>query len=304
MDRNIDKQGQSRMKKDRLEQDLRNAYFELSDIEEKSVQQDETLEIPEGAKERVRLKMEEQIEKIRREEAYTHLSEEDRYALELGRKLIKEKEGAEAEKEKEKEEKKFGRKRRRRIVAMVTAAAALTLTIGITGIGGPERAKEIVGQLVREREVEKINSDESNLTITEENEEEAYQLLSDELGTEPVRVFGLVGQMKFKQMEFDKNLQIAELYYDFGEEGKLTFLVNASYKTGSFGLDIEDEIEKEYVVEVKGEKIKVREYRVKETGERRYRASFGYRGLEYYLLGNMKQEDFDYILQNLRFFGK
>lgn len=304
MDRNIDKQGQGRMKKDRLEQDLRNAYFELSDIEEKSVQQDETLEIPEGAKERVRLKMEEQIEKIRREEAYTHLSEEDRYALELGRKLIKEKEGAEAEKEKEKEEKKFGRKRRRRIAAMVTAAAALTLTIGITGIGGPERAKEIVGQLVREREVEKINSDESNLTITEENEEEAYQLLSDELGTEPVRVFGLVGQMKFKQMEFDKNLQIAELYYDFGEEGKLTFLVNASYKTGSFGLDIEDEIEKEYVVEVKGEKIKVREYRVKETGERRYRASFGYRGLEYYLLGNMKQEDFDYILQNLRFFGK
>lgn len=301
MDRNIDKQGQSRMKKDRLEQDLRNAYFELSDIEEKSVQQDETLEIPEGAKERVRLKMEEQIEKIRREEAYTHLSEEDRYALELGRKLIKEKESAEEEKEKEK---KFGRKRRRRIAAMVTAAAALTLTIGITGIGGPERAKEIVGQLVREREVEKINSDESNLTITEENEEEAYQLLSDELGTEPVRVFGLVGQMKFKQMEFDKNLQIAELYYDFGEEGKLTFLVNASYKTGSFGLDIEDEIEKEYVVEVKGEKIKVREYRVKETGERRYRASFGYRGLEYYLLGNMKQEDFDYILQNLRFFGK
>lgn len=152
--------------------------------------------------------------------------------------------------------------------------------------------------------VEKINSDESNLTITEENEEEAYQLLSDELGTEPVRVFGLVGQLEFKQMEFDKDLQIAEIDYSFRKESKLTFLVNASYKTGSFGLDIEDEIEKEYVVEVKGEKIKVIEYRVKETGERRYRASFDYRGLEYYLLGNMKQEDFDYILQNLRFFGK
>ena len=304
MDKNIDKQGQDKMKKDRLEQDLRNAYLELSDIEEKSVRQDKTLEVPEGAKERVRLKMEEQIEKIRREEAYTHLSEEDRYALELGRKLIKEKESAEAQKDKEKEEKKFGRKRRRRIVAMGTVAAALALTIGITGIGGPERAKEIVGQLVREREVEKINSDESNLTITEENEEEAYQLLSDELGTEPVRVFGLVGQLEFKQMEFDKDLQIAEIDYSFRKESKLTFLVNASYKTGSFGLDIEDEIENEYVVEVKGEKIKVREYRVKDTGEKRYRASFGYRGLEYYLLGNMNQEEFEEILKNLRFFGK
>lgn len=304
MDKNIDKQGQDKMKKDRLEQDLRNAYLELSDIEEKSVRQDKTLEVPEGAKERVRLKMEEQIEKIRREEAYTHLSEEDRYALELGRKLIKEKESAEAEKDKEKAEKKFGRKRRRRIAAMGTVAAALALTIGITGIGGPERAKEIVGQLVREREVEKINSDESNLTITEENEEEAYQLLSDELGTETVRVFGVIGRLTFERMEFDEDLQMAEIYYDFEKKGKLIFFVNASYKTSSFGLDIEDEIEKEYVVEVKGEKIRVREYRVKETGERRYRASFDYRGLEYYLLGNMNQEEFEEILKNLRFFGK
>ena len=36
MDKNIDKQGQDKMKKDRLEQDLRNVYLELSDIEEKS----------------------------------------------------------------------------------------------------------------------------------------------------------------------------------------------------------------------------------------------------------------------------
>ena len=43
MDKNIDKQGQDKMKKDRLEQDLRNVYLELSDIEEKSVRQDKTL---------------------------------------------------------------------------------------------------------------------------------------------------------------------------------------------------------------------------------------------------------------------
>lgn len=304
MDRNIDKQGQGRMKKDRLEQDLRNAYFELSDIEEKSVQQDETLEIPEGAKERVRLKMEEQIEKIRREEAYTHLSEEDRYALELGRKLIKEKEGAEAEKEKEKEEKKFGRKRRRRIAAMVTAAAALTLTIGITGIGGPERAKEIVGQLVREREVEKINSDESNLTITEENEEEAYQLLSDELGTEPVRVFGGSEDLMFDKMEYDKELQIAELYYRINNKESIVFLVNASFKQASFGIDVEDSLKKVYRKDIKGETISIKEYEIQDTKERKYLASFEYRGLEYYLLGTLNKSDFEKILKNLKFLGE
>lgn len=303
MDRNIDKQGQSRMKKDRLEQDLRNAYFELSDIEEKSVQQDETLEIPEGAKERVRLKMEEQIEKIRREEAYTHLSEEDRYALELGRKLIKEKEGAEAEKEKEKEEKKFGRKRRRRIVAMVTAAAALTLTIGITGIGGPERVVQYVQQKVGNRVVEKINSDESNLTITEENEEEAYQLLSDELGTEPVRVFGGSEQLKFDRMEYDKELQVAELYYNFGDENTMIFFVNASYGVASFGIDVEDSLTDTYKKRINNEDIVIKEYTTPKNNKR-YLASFDYMGLEYYMLGTMEKADFEKTLNNLKFLWK
>lgn len=303
MDKNIDKQGQDRMKKDRLEQDLRNAYLELSDIEEKSVRQDKTLEVPEGAKERVRLKMEEQIEKIRREEAYTHLSEEDRYALELGRKLIKEKESAEAEKDKEKAEKKFGRKRRRRIVAMGTVAAALALAIGITGIGGPERAKEIVGQLVREREVEKINSDESNLTITEENEEEAYQLLSDELGTEPVRVFGGSEQLKFDRMEYDKELQVAELYYNFGKEDMMIFFVNASYGVAAFGIDVEDSLTDTYKKRIKDEEIVIKEYTTPKN-DTRYLASFDYMGLEYYMLGTMEKMDFEKTLNNLKFLWK
>lgn len=303
MDRNIDKQGQDRMKKEHLEQDLRNAYFELSDIEEKSVRQDKTLEVPEGAKERVRLKMEEQIEKIRREEAYTQLSEEDRYALELGRKLIKEKESAEAEKDKEKEEKKSGRKRRGQIAAMVAAAAALTLTIGITGIGGPERAKEIVGQLVRGREVEKINSDESNLTIMGEREEEAYQLLSDELGMEPVRVFGGSEQLKFDRMEYDKELQVAELYYNFGKEDTMIFFVNASYGVASFGIDVEDSLTDTYKKRIKDEDIVIKEYTTPKN-KKRYLASFDYMGLEYYMFGTMEKADFEKILNNLKFLWK
>lgn len=303
MDKNIDKQEQDKMKKDRLEQDLRNAYLELSDIEEKSVRQDKTLEVPEGAKERVRLKMEEQIEKIRREEAYTHLSEEDRYALELGRKLIKEKESAEEEKEKEKEEKKCGRKRRRRIAAMVTAAAALTLTIGITGIGGPERVVQYVQQKVGNRVVEKINSDESNLTITGECEEEAYQLLSDELGMEPVRVFGGSEQLKFDRMEYDKELQVAELYYNFGKEDTMIFFVNASYGVSSFGIDVEDTLTDTYQKRIKDEEIVIKEYTTPKNNTR-YLASFDYMGLEYYVFGTMEKADFEKILNNLKFLWK
>ena len=106
------------------------------------------------------------------------------------------------------------------------------------------RGQKKVSQLVQEREVEKINSEESNLTITEENEEEAYQLLSDELGTEPVRVFGGSEQLKFDRMEYDKELQVAELYYNFGKEDTMIFFVNASYGVASFGIDVEDSFDR------------------------------------------------------------
>lgn len=304
MDRKIEKQGQDRMKKDQWEEDLRDVYFELSDIEEQSVKQEEALEVPEDAQERVRLKLEEQIEKIRREEAYARLSEKDRYALELGRKLLEEKESEKAETEKGKSERKYGRKRRGRIAAMVTVAAALALTIGITGIGGPERVVQYVQQKVGNRVVEKINSDEGNLTITEENEEEAYQLLSDELGTEPVRIFGGSKDLMFDKMEYDKELQIAELYYKVNDKESLVFLVNASFKQTSFGIDVEDSLKRTYRKHIKGKTISIKEYEIQDTKERKYLASFEHQGLEYYVLGTLNKSDFEQILKNLKFLGK
>lgn len=186
---------------------------------------------------------------------------------------------------------------------MVTVAAALALTIGITGIGGPERVVQYVQQKVGNRVVEKINSDEGNLTITEENEEEAYQLLSDELGTEPVRIFGGSKQLKFDRMEYDKELRVAELYYNFEKEDALIFFVNASYGVSSFGMDVEDFLTDTYKKRIKNEEIVIKEYTTPKKGTR-YLASFDYMGLEYYMFGTMEKADFEKILNNLKFLWK
>ena len=186
---------------------------------------------------------------------------------------------------------------------MGTVAAALALTIGITGIGGPERVVQYVQQKVGNRVVEKINSDESNLTITGENEEEAYQLLSDELGMEPVRVFGGSEQLKFDRMEYDKELQVAELYYNFGNEDTMIFFVNASYGVASFGIDVEDSLTDTYKKRIKAEDVVIKEYTTPKNNKR-YLASFDYMGLEYYMFGTMEKADFEKILNNLKFLWK
>ena len=64
--------------------------------------------MPEGTKEAVRARLDEEIKKIEDAEVYDRLSEEDRRALELGRKVLQE----EKEKEKGKEEKAFEGKTR------------------------------------------------------------------------------------------------------------------------------------------------------------------------------------------------
>lgn len=71
--------------------------------------------------------------------------------------------------------------------------------VGITAVGGPERMVMMVRQAVGDREVGKVNSSDENLVIVEEDEEEAYQKVSEEFGVEPVRLVDLPTDMQFEK---------------------------------------------------------------------------------------------------------
>ena len=86
-------------KKDMLEQHLAENFKKLAGEEEqqieniKNYESEDDIRMPEGTKEAIRAKLDDEIEKIKeaeREEIYSRLSEEDRYALERGRKIIQE----------------------------------------------------------------------------------------------------------------------------------------------------------------------------------------------------------------------
>ena len=282
--------------KDQLEQIIKNEYDRLAQEEENDIQEDDTIEVPEGTKESLRAKIDQQIEEMKKEKIYAQLSEEDRKALELGRKIM-------AEEEQEKAEAKVVHKKKRfKMYFGLAAVLILVMAVGITGIGGPERIVRMLKQAVGDREVEQVDSSDENLTFVEENEEEAYQIIWEKFGVEPVRITRREENLYFKRMDFDETLQTAELYYDYNGEN-VVYLINASYRDASWGVDVEDKIIDTSKKVISGCEVEVKEYKIEENDRERYSASFEYKGLEYFLVGTMNEKSFDIIINNL-FFGK
>lgn len=293
-------------KKDTLEQRIAEDFKKLAQAEEektrKEAESEKDIRMPEGTKEAVRARMDEEIKKIEDAEVYDRLSEEDRRALELGRKVLQE----EKEKEKEKEEKAFEGKTRkrhhrpRRVYIAVAAVLVATLAVSISAMGGPERMVRMVRQAVGDREVEQVDSSDENLVIVEENEEEAYQKIADELGTSTVRIVDQPTNMTFDYMMFDSQNITAEMWYKINNKSVI-FIINASYNGSSWGVDIEDRVEESYIENIGECEISVKKYDVPQKGDK-ISAQFVYKGIEYFLMGTIKQEEFNQIVKNLYFY--
>lgn len=223
------------------------------------------------------------------------LSEEDQEALRLGRELQK--------RRKEKEEEKSRAKRRHRWKRITAAAAVLVLVIGIgtTGVGGPKRIVEMVEQAVGDRQVSKVNSSKKSAkTIDNEAEEQAYQEIKDQLGFEPARIIAVDKEMTYEYCEIDKDMQMAQLIYKYGE-GNISYSINAAYSEKVVGTDLEDGITDSYIFQEDKLKAEVTEHELDGNNMKEYSAKFEYRGIHYQIIGTMGKDDFEKVLKNLHF---
>ena len=156
--------------------------------------------------------------------------------------------------------------------------------------------KSVVG----EREVVQVDSSENNLVIVKEDEEEAYEAIKEEFGVEPVRIIFQPEQMQFKSMEYDKELQVAELTY-ICQNKRIVYFISASFKDSSWGIDVEDTIVDQYIMEGRGCSIEIKEYETPKSKSKRFSASFKYSGIEYFMIATVDKDTFEQIIQNLHF---
>ncbi|WP_346707366.1 DUF4367 domain-containing protein [Massilistercora timonensis] len=274
-----------------LEEIIREELHKEAEETRRTVEASETEELSRDRKEAMRQNLKEQIDEYKKEKVYEQLSPEDREALELGRQIRREREEAQEKK---------GRKRFGKIALNLAAVLALVSVLGITSVGGPARLVEMMKRAVGEREVVQVDSNEENLKIAEEREEEAYQKIKDAFGVDPVKIIGRPDGLRFSELEIDNTIQIAEMYYQY--KGKtIVYFINASYAETSWGIDVEDEITDSYQIKREDTEIEIKEYQVSNSDKKRYSASYKYGGVEYFLMGTMEKEDFDLIIENLYF---
>ena len=263
---------------------------EAEDIRE-TVENSEGESLSEARKEKIRENLQDEIQAYEKEKVYEQLSQEDREALELGRQI---------QRERQEDGKRRGGRRIWKIALNLAAALVLVSVLGITSLGGPERIVEMMKRAVGEREVVQVDSDEDNLKIAEEREEEAYQARPAPPAPPPVRRARSLSGMVFSESVIDKKLQMAELYYRYNEEN-VVYLINTSYAGSSWGQDTEDEVTDTYYEEREGTAIEIKEYQIEGENVKKYSANYKYKGVEYYLIGTMDKEDFEIIIDNLYF---
>ena len=198
---------------------------------------------------------EEKIEKGQHEDLYANMSEEDRKALEIGRRVMEEAARM------QKGGKVVHKKKRVRVYVGIAAALVLAMAVGVTSMGGPEKVIRLMTQMVGDRELERVDSGEDNLSIVNEDEDEAYRKIEEEFGIVPVKVMLVSEDMKFINMKLDEFLQTAELYYDYKGK-KLSYLISASHTKGALGFEVADEVMDEYIMDVHGKKVKIKKYQV------------------------------------------
>ena len=295
--------------KDEMKECIAREFEEIAKEEEESLEKDTSLVVPEGTKEAVFARLKEQMREYQREqaenearereEAINNLSEEDRKALELGRKMLKAEVGTADTSEK----KVHYRRKPLKIYLALAAVIVCVLAMGITSMGGPERVVRMVRQAVGDRDVEQVDSnktDKQNKIIEGEAEEEAYQKIRDTFDTDVVKVFVCLPDMKFDTMNLDESKQVAEMYYSYDGE-TIGYITNMPYRDSSWGVDFEDSVEKKYSKEIHKCKINITLYEIEDSNVPKCVAKFKYGNIEYMLMGTMSEQNFEKILKNLFF---
>ncbi|HJB19733.1 MAG TPA: DUF4367 domain-containing protein [Candidatus Bariatricus faecipullorum] len=243
------------------------------------------------------------------------LSEEDQEALRLGRELqmLNVKENEAEDKSENGENGSAGRtgktvrfRRKKRTYVLLAFVAVLVLAMGMTAIGGQPFVSMIREQILGDRNMVQIDSDnsEGDETIVNsgvDEEELAYQQIEEEFGFVPVRLNELPDGMEFEEYTYDKNNKEILLLYNINGN-ILEYRIYPNFRNKSIGYDVEDELLDEFTLTISDVGIHIQEYQIKENSQKVYMANFQYKDTYYILRGGIPKESFEGILKNLKFF--
>lgn len=292
-------------KKELLEQTIKEDLEKEAQEILKALETSDVDELSDEKQIELKKKIDKKIEDYEFEKICNGLPEEYQDALRAGMKLKKQESAIGQKDETDGEEagkntRRVRKKKSLRVYVALAAVMIMALAVSISSVGDGRSLMKTIKSMVGEREVVKVNSGEDNYVIEAESEEEAYQKIKDEFGINPVKIMHVSKGMQFNRIEIDKEMHVAELYYNYKDEN-IVYIINCDRSKNSVGVDREDEIIEKYDMEVQGIEISVKVCQLPETDRKRYFAHFNYKKGEYFLIGVMECGEFEDILKKLYF---
>lgn len=225
------------------------------------------------------------------EEYESCLSEEDREALELGRKMLE---------QKKRPHRRIPRKAK--VWFPLAASMILVLACGITSVGSKSYWKNLWKRMLGEQKNTVINVEDMDTIKSEEQPgDEAYHNIEEALHVNVIRVVKGLEKLQIKSYEIDDQQKLAKIFYDYN--GKmLLYGIYLNDEDSSYSEKVADPLTDEFDVTNEKQTIHVTEYQVRDTADYRYVSYFEYQGVHYQLMGIMKRSDFEEILKNLYYF--
>lgn len=210
-----------------------------------------------------------------------YLTEEDRKALEIGRKRLSQ------------------GKRHKWIMRLAVNAAILVCVfmIGVSTEANRIKIVNVINTLVGKEALVRINN-ETDREKTNNQQEEAYAAIESQLGIKPVRFMYEVKGMEFAGYEIDNKIQTATMFYNYCNT-VMTIIMRQEERgaakgdmpDGEFGesFDIQSDIGVINAVEIKGE-----------LGSK-YMAQFIYDNTYYYIWGELPKEEYTNLISSIFF---
>lgn len=292
-------------KKELLEQTIKEDLEKEAQEILKALETSDVDELSDEKQIELKKKIDKKIEDYEFEKICNGLPEEYQDALRAGMELKKQESAIGQKDETDGEEagkntRRVRKKKSLRVYVALAAVMIMALAVSISSVGDGRSLMKTIKSMVGEREVVQVDSGEDNKVIKAESEEEAYQKIRDEWGVEPVKIMNLPPKTEFLRAEIEKDLKIVELYYQIDNEN-IVYIINGDQAKNSIGVSVEDTIKEDYTLEVNGTLIHIKGCEMSSTKQKRYYASFDYKGTKYFLSGAMEQEEFEKILKNLYF---
>ena len=224
------------------------------------------------------------------EEYESCLSEEDREALELGRKMLEQK-------------KRPHRRspRKAKVWLPLAASMILVLACGITSVGSKSYWKNLWKRMLGEQKNTVINVEDMDTIDGDDGTTTKYHEIIDKLGISPVIPYKMPDGMILKSLEIDSQQELAKVFYTYNKK-TILYAIYLNDEDSSYSEKVADLLTDEFDVENEKQTIHVMEYQVRDTKDYRYVANFEYQGIHYRLKGIMKRSDFEEILKNLYYF--